>query len=241
MRRISDRKIAAAVLAGSLAFVASCASPKQQAPAPVHVQQQADPCGRYESLTDYSRCRLFTSADGWRFIPEIGRNAGLDTQIRCAPARWDLNAYAGCIGGTPLVIALAVAPDAATAGRGGGLSRVDPIAPTVAFARPAPDSGSLEDLDPVWRDRDLTPAVTSIVPRAPTAPAPAITSIVPNAPSVTTPPDRPAYGSPLCAENNSCYGDISALTGRPKTVHVSGYYRKDGTYVRGHYRSRPRR
>lgn len=27
----------------------------------------------------------------------------------------------------------------------------------------------------------------------------------------------------------------------PKTVHVRGYYRKDGTYVRSHYRSRPTR
>jgi hypothetical protein len=41
-----------------------------------------------------------------------------------------------------------------------------------------------------------------------------------------------------CAENNSCYGDISAITGRPKTTHVKGYYRRDGTYVRGHYRSK---
>ena len=46
---------------------------------------------------------------------------------------------------------------------------------------------------------------------------------------------------PQCAENGSCYGDISAATGRPKTVYVGGYYRRDGTYVRGHYRSRPRR
>ncbi len=46
---------------------------------------------------------------------------------------------------------------------------------------------------------------------------------------------------PHCAENGSCYGDISANTGRAKTVHVGGYYRRDGTYVRGHYRSRPRR
>jgi hypothetical protein len=46
---------------------------------------------------------------------------------------------------------------------------------------------------------------------------------------------------PGCAENGSCYGDISELTGRPKTVAVRGYYRSDGTYVRGHYRSAPRR
>ena len=41
-----------------------------------------------------------------------------------------------------------------------------------------------------------------------------------------------------CAENNSCYGDISTKTGRPKTTHVTGYYRRNGTYVRGHYRSK---
>ena len=45
----------------------------------------------------------------------------------------------------------------------------------------------------------------------------------------------------VCAENGSCYGDISEGTGRPKTVEVQGYYRKDGTYVRGHYRSPPRK
>ena len=53
-------------------------------------------------------------------------------------------------------------------------------------------------------------------------------------------PSKPYYvdpGDPSCAENGSCYGDISDLTGRPKTTHVDGYYRKDGTYVRGHYRS----
>ena len=44
-----------------------------------------------------------------------------------------------------------------------------------------------------------------------------------------------------CAENGSCYGDISVGTGRPKTVAVRSYTRRDGTYVRGHYRSRPRR
>jgi hypothetical protein len=52
---------------------------------------------------------------------------------------------------------------------------------------------------------------------------------------------QPAAAAPVCAENNSCYGDISENTGRPKTVYVEGYYRRDGTYVRGHYRSSPRR
>jgi hypothetical protein len=47
--------------------------------------------------------------------------------------------------------------------------------------------------------------------------------------------------TPAVAENGSYYGEISPATGRPKTVNVRGYYRKDGTYVRGHYRSAPRR
>jgi hypothetical protein len=44
--------------------------------------------------------------------------------------------------------------------------------------------------------------------------------------------------SPGIAENGSYYGQISENTGRPKTVHVDGYYRRDGTYVRSHYRSK---
>jgi hypothetical protein len=44
-----------------------------------------------------------------------------------------------------------------------------------------------------------------------------------------------------CAENGSCYGDISTATGQPKTVAVQSYYRHDGTYVRGHFRGAPRR
>ena len=44
---------------------------------------------------------------------------------------------------------------------------------------------------------------------------------------------------PFYAENGSYYGQISELTERPKTIYVRGYYRKDGTYVRSHYRSRP--
>ena len=41
-----------------------------------------------------------------------------------------------------------------------------------------------------------------------------------------------------CAENGSCYGDLNA-NGVPKTVQVNGYNRKDGTYVKGYYRSAP--
>ncbi|MER8761975.1 MULTISPECIES: hypothetical protein [unclassified Mesorhizobium] len=34
------------------------------------------------------------------------------------------------------------------------------------------------------------------------------------------------------------YGAISAITGNPRTTHVSGYTRKDGTRVQPYYRSR---
>ena len=40
------------------------------------------------------------------------------------------------------------------------------------------------------------------------------------------------------AENGSQYGEISPATGKPKTTYVHGYTRKDGTYVRSHYRSK---
>lgn len=40
------------------------------------------------------------------------------------------------------------------------------------------------------------------------------------------------------AENGSYYGEPNK-NGVPKTVHVHGYFRRDGTYVRSHYRSAP--
>lgn len=60
-----------------------------------------------------------------------------------------------------------------------------------------------------------------------------IQAIPPAAPTLhaTTPPRR-------VAENGSYYGQRNA-NGVRKTVFVRGYYRQDGTYVRGHYRSAP--
>jgi len=91
------------------------------------------------------------------------------------------------------------------------------------------------------------PNVYSSAAPAPTTPPYVYKPIQPTT-QVTQPAYRPSYQppslpkyKPTCAENGSCYGDISTLTGRAKTVHVGGYYRKNGTYVRGHYRSRPRR
>jgi hypothetical protein len=49
---------------------------------------------------------------------------------------------------------------------------------------------------------------------------------------------RPDYSAPGVAEDGSYYGEISTVNGLPRTHLVSGYYRNDGTYVRGYYRSR---
>ena len=40
------------------------------------------------------------------------------------------------------------------------------------------------------------------------------------------------------AENGSYYGELNK-NGVPKTVHVDGYFKSNGTYVRGYYRSAP--
>jgi hypothetical protein len=58
--------------------------------------------------------------------------------------------------------------------------------------------------------------------------------------AVRAPVDLLAPENTWVAENGSYYGEISTNTGRPKTVHVDGYYRTDGTYVREHFRSPPR-
>jgi hypothetical protein len=57
----------------------------------------------------------------------------------------------------------------------------------------------------------------------------------------TVPQARDDYNSHVgwgVAENGSYYGELNA-NGVPKTDLVSGYYRRDGTYVRGYYRSAP--
>lgn len=48
----------------------------------------------------------------------------------------------------------------------------------------------------------------------------------------------PLRVQPFYEENGSYYGQLNAH-GIPKTVHVNGYFRKDGTYVRSHVRAPP--
>lgn len=62
--------------------------------------------------------------------------------------------------------------------------------------------------------------------------------------SVETPSQyAPAWApssTSFVAENGSYRGELNTSF-VPKTVYVRGYYRRDGTYVRGHYRAQPRR
>jgi hypothetical protein len=77
-------------------------------------------------------------------------------------------------------------------------------------------------------------AIAQISPPVASEISPSRTNL--SAPSQLISP-MPAYG---IAENGSYYGQPNQY-GIPKTVRVSSYFRKDGTYVRGHYRSSPRR
>ena len=79
------------------------------------------------------------------------------------------------------------------------------------------------------------PGAAQAPPSEPGVEAVALGNALPRAP---TPAPLQALVTPGCEENGTCYGDISDATGRPKTVEVHGYYRKNGTYVRGHYRSK---
>ena len=46
--------------------------------------------------------------------------------------------------------------------------------------------------------------------------------------------------SPYRAQNGDIRGADNDGDGRRETTYISGYYRKDGTYVRSHYRAAPR-
>jgi hypothetical protein len=87
--------------------------------------------------------------------------------------------------------------------------------PPTAGASPRPPLG--ETITPMFAP---LPALLPV----PTPPWPTVTTTVPS-----------------CTESGGCYGDISPVTGAPKTEYVNGYYRQNGKYVRPHYRSAPRR
>lgn len=52
-------------------------------------------------------------------------------------------------------------------------------------------------------------------------------------------PKREASTPPPVAENGDRRGADNDGDGRAEPVHVKGYFKKDGTYVREHYRAKP--
>lgn len=101
-------------------------------------------------------------------------------------------------------------------------------------------SSVIEQVDPGYTSRlaeDGRQEASQPSARLQVAPGHALEPFDPKASSTEPAAAAPAT-RPVCTENGSCYGDISNITGRPKTVHVNGYYRNDGTYVRGYYRSK---
>jgi hypothetical protein len=217
----------------------------------------ADQCEKYRGdATTFARCQLFTSPLGADLIPAAGRSAELEAQLRCAKFRRSLEPYEACIGIAPSP----AEPDISVAHSAPGAVEVSRLEPTSG-------EGAARDLRP----RTHTVARTVEWPRTDAARtleqdrlhAPSGAQALGQARALTRTQfleqtrtiaartneraeiapkrEQPSRYLPKCAENGSCYGDISSDTGRPKTAHVSGYYRKDGTYVRGHYRSRPLR
>jgi formylglycine-generating enzyme required for sulfatase activity len=80
---------------------------------------------------------------------------------------------------------------------------------------------------------DQTPQSFSTSPSMITTPV-----ITPSALEMVYP--KPTISTLSVTENGSYYGQYNK-NDVPKTVHVNGYYRKNGTYVRSHSRSSPRR
>ena len=208
------------------------------------------------------------NGNGWKWVAgglalicsyQLGYSAGTDDS---APPQFQPTLASGTSDPAPEVVlpasspasleTVASAPDAEAEASNSLQEAATEIAPA---GQEAPASGALGPTSPDSFDRDDESESEEASQRfasqedveeranafaaslAPATRTPSTTGPVPSTPLSTTPaPSRPI--SVGCAENGSCYGDISTATGRPKTVRVRGYYRKDGTYVRGHYRSR---
>ena len=99
------------------------------------------------------------------------------------------------------------------------------------LVRPAPSQTTVQG--------QSTPRVTTTLPS--TSLPESVRSDLHSTPTPQVVSNAPALRvSPPVAENGSYYGEPNQY-GVPKTVNVGGYFRKDGTYVRGYYRSAPRR
>lgn len=153
--------------------------------------------------------------------------------VTAAPQKgWYDPRYVRCVAGCDRVEAR-LAPEPALALAEAAIPLRAPAPPTLAYAEPPSVPASLPDVPQMLS----APAAIAVPSAAPPLAASTSTTLA----EALAPPPAPRPVAFPCAENGSCYGDISAATGRAKTVSVGGYHRRDGTYVRGHYRSKPSR
>lgn len=153
-------------------------------------------------------------------------------------------------GAAAVCLLVAIAPTASTANSTGspqhptyttGSSR------TSTHANSSRERAERIATNPLSSTSRATTSSSSVLPAESTSFGPAPTTTRVTSSTLDKTPSRTVFPRPLppprltpVEENGSYYGQLNEH-GRPKTMRVRGYYRKDGTYVRGHYRSRPSR
>jgi hypothetical protein len=99
-RRVRRSIRCGAIAAALVLLLASCSGSKRTVSS-VKAAPRGDiaTCAKYEaSPTRRAQCLLLTGPDKHDLIPEIGRRADLDTQVRCHPVRFSVDWYAHCLG-----------------------------------------------------------------------------------------------------------------------------------------------
>ena len=89
-----------AFAAALVLLLASCSGSKQSVSAAKTAPGgDVGICAKYEdNPTRRAQCLLLTGPNKHEFIPEIGRRADLDAQVRCHPVRSWADSYAHCLG-----------------------------------------------------------------------------------------------------------------------------------------------
>ena len=124
------QRVVLSALVPAIVAIAGCAGPE-----PPQVRAEPVPaCEPYrDNPTAFARCRLFALGLGDDLVPEAGRAAGLDAQVRCAPLRTSPEYYGACIEAAqlesedPAAVAPGGGPPASTA-EAGSAEADDPFA-----------------------------------------------------------------------------------------------------------------
>ncbi len=89
-----------ALAAALVLLLASCSGSKRTlSSAKAAPRGDVVACAKYEaSPTRRAQCLLLTGPNKHDFIPEIGRRADFDAQLRCHPVRFSVDLYSHCLG-----------------------------------------------------------------------------------------------------------------------------------------------